>query len=100
MYDLKQSLRAWFECFRKTIRSHGYCQSQANCTMFYKHSRDRKVAILIVYMDDTILTCEDDVELERLKKRLADDFEIKDLSMLKYFLRMEFTKSKEGTFVN
>ena len=72
----------------------------ANCTMFYKHSRDGKVAILIVYVDYTILTCEDDVELERLKKRLADDFEIKDLSMLKYFLRMEFTKSKEGTFVN
>ena len=55
---------------------------------------------MIVYVDDIILTGDDSAELKRLKERLADEFEIKDLGALKYFLRMEFARSKEGIFVN
>ena len=54
--------------------------------MFYKHSREGKIAILIIYVNNIILTRDDNVELERLKKKLADDFKIKDLGSLKYFL--------------
>ena len=68
--------------------------------MFYKHSKEGKIAILIVYVDDIILTGDDSAELKKLKERLADEFEIKDLGELKYFLGMEFAKSKEGIFVN
>ena len=58
--------------------------------MFHNHLRDEKVAILIVYVEDTILIDDDNVELERLNKRLVDYFEIKDLSMLKYSLGWSF----------
>nr|CAN61034.1 hypothetical protein VITISV_041749 [Vitis vinifera] len=75
-------------------------KSQANHTIFYKHSKDGKIAILIVYVDDIVLTGSDKEELERLKRRLATEFEIKDLGALKYFLGMEFARSKEGIFVN
>ena len=62
--------------------------------MFYKYSIDSKIAILIVYVDDIVLTRSDKEELERLKRRLSTEFEIKDLGALKYFLRMEFARSK------
>ena len=82
------------------MKSYGYCQSQADHTIFHRHSREGKVAILIVYVDDIILTGDDFEELKRLKKRLVTDFKIKDLGALKYFLGMEFARSKEGIFVN
>ena len=47
--------------------------------MFYKHSREGKVASLIVYVDDIILIGNDSAESKRLKKGLAKDFEIKVL---------------------
>lgn len=97
---MKQSFRAWFERFGKTVKSYGYCQSQVDHIMFYKHSKDDKVAILIVYVDDIILIGNDLVELGMLKKKLAANFEIKDLDALKYFLGNEFARSKEGIFVN
>ncbi|RVW39635.1 Retrovirus-related Pol polyprotein from transposon RE1 [Vitis vinifera] len=100
LYGLKQSPRAWFERFGKVIKHYGYTQSQANHTMFYKHSNESKVAILIVYVDDIVLTGDDCNELEKLKGKLAEEFEIKDLGALKYFLGMEFARSKEGIFVN
>ena len=68
--------------------------------MFYKDNKDGKIAILIVYVDDIVLTGSDKEELERLKIRLAEEFEIKDLGALKYFLDIEFARSKEGIFVN
>ena len=46
------------------------------------------------------MTGSDKEELERMKRRLATEFEIKDLGALKYFLGMEFARSKEGIFVN
>ncbi|RVX02203.1 hypothetical protein CK203_025476 [Vitis vinifera] len=64
------------------MTSYGFQQSQIDHTLFYKYSKDGKVEILIVYVDEIILTDDDIDELERLKKRLAKDFEIKDLGLL------------------
>ena len=52
--------------------------------MLYKHSKDGKISILIVYVDDIVLTSSDKKKLERLKRRLATEFEIKDFGALKY----------------
>ncbi|RVW78705.1 Retrovirus-related Pol polyprotein from transposon RE1 [Vitis vinifera] len=57
---------------------------------------DDKLAILIVYVYDIILTGDNLAELERWKNFLAKEFEIKDLGTLRYFLGMEFASSKEG----
>lgn len=100
LYGLKQSPRAWFERFGRAVKSYGYNQSQADHTMFYKHSESGKISILIVYVDDIILTGDDPKELADLREKMARDFEIKDLGVLKYFLGMEFARSKEGIFVN
>ena len=82
------------------MTSHSYTQSQANHTMLFKHSCEDKIAILIVYVDDIILTSDDSLEIERLKGLLAQDFEIKDLGTLKHFLGMEFERSRKGIFVS
>ena len=55
---------------------------------------------MIVYVDDIILTGDDHTELNRLKTVLSNDFEIKDLGTLKYFIGMEFARSKKGIFVS
>ena len=67
--------------------------------MFMKFLVKRKVAILIVYIHDIILTGADVKEMDRLKKSLASKFEIKDLRSLKYFLGMEVIHSKKGIIV-
>ena len=68
--------------------------------MFVKHSEKGKIAILIVYVDDIILTGDDLIEMEQLKKSLASSFEIKDLWTLRYFLGMEVTRSRKDLVVS
>lgn len=56
--------------------------------------------MLIVYVDDIIITRDDVKAFSDLKRRLEVEFDIKDLGKLKYFLGMEFARSKEGIFLN
>ena len=51
--------------------------------MFIRHSQDGKIAILIVYVDDIILTGDDVLEMNRLKTSLSSTFDIKDLGCLR-----------------
>lgn len=70
-------------------------------TVFFKKSTNEKISILIVCVDDIILTGDDKEEMERLKKILAKEYEIEDLGQLKYFLGMEVARTlmflKEST---
>ena len=67
--------------------------------MFYRHSQERKVKILIVYVDDIILTSDDDLGMKKSKETLTDEFEVKDLGSSRYFLGVEVVRSKLGIFV-
>ena len=96
LYGLKQSPRAWFGKFSKTMLSAGYFQSEGDHTLFIKHSNDGKVALLIVYVDDIIITGSDKEEIQNLEKYLATSFDIKALGMLTYFLGIEVAHSKSG----
>ena len=68
LYGLKQSPRAWFERFTQFVKNQGYIQGHTYHTMFTKYSTHEKIAILIVYVDDIILTEDDTAKMERLKR--------------------------------
>lgn len=57
----------------------GYMQRKVDYIMFYKYVKRGKVTILIVYVDEIIMIGNNVVKVERLKKSLAKEFEIKDL---------------------
>lgn len=82
------------------LYSTGFLQSQVDHVIFYKDSKNNKISILIVYVDDINLKGDDDVGLANLKKNLACKFQIKDLGTLKYFLGMVFARLNKGIFVN
>ena len=56
---LKQSPRAWFGRVTKAMTSKEYQQSQADLTLFIKHSTG-KILILLVYVDDILITGDDE----------------------------------------
>ncbi|KAL0539597.1 hypothetical protein IC582_023813 [Cucumis melo] len=100
LYGLKQSPRAWFDRFTTFVESQGYSQGHFGHTLFIKVPKTGKIVVLIVYVDDVVLTVDDQTEISQLKPRMGDEFEMKDLENLKYFLEMEVARSKEGIFVS
>jgi hypothetical protein len=99
LYGLKQSPRAWFGRFRKEICSMGYQQSNADHTLFFKHCHG-KIMLLVVYVDDIVITGNDEEEMLCLKKILSRSFEVKDLGNLHYFLGIEVAYSAQGIYLS
>ena len=67
--------------------------------MFFKKERD-KVTVLIVHVDGIVVTRDDLEEILNLKEYLGEEFEIKDLSKLRYFLGIEVAQSNMGIFIS
>ena len=68
--------------------------------MFFHEDKDGLKTILIVYVNDIILIEDNLIEMERLKKILASECEIRDLGQMRYFLGMEIPRSKRGICVS
>src|SRR3954466_8916453 len=77
----------------------GYHQSNAHHTLFLRRV-GRKMTLLILYVDDIVLTGDDTEEISRLKQKLAREFEIKDLGALKYFLGIEVARLPHDIFLS
>ncbi|XP_075076494.1 uncharacterized protein LOC142163140 [Nicotiana tabacum] len=99
LYGLKQASRNWFLTFSEVIHKAGYQQSKADYSLFTKAKGTSFTAILI-YVDDILLTGNDLQEIEHIKGVLFKCFRIKDLGDLKYFLGIEFSRSKESIFMS
>ena len=78
LYGLKQSPSAWFGRFSATMKAAGYKQSNSYHTLFIKH-KEGKITVLIVYVDDMVLTGDDLSEMKALQEHLAIEFQMKEI---------------------
>ncbi|CAM8981982.1 unnamed protein product [Rhodiola kirilowii] len=99
IYGLKQSPRAWYHKLSSTLIKRGFKRSEADHTLFNLCGPKGRVVIL-VYVDDIIITGSDKAGINATKVFLKSVFDIKDLGKLKYFLGIEVCQSKEGLFLS
>jgi hypothetical protein len=98
LYRLNQALRAWYGRIDSFLTSLGFTKSKEESNLYFKIMYDELV-ILLLYVDDLFLTGEENLITE-CKKRLASEFEIKDLGLMHYFLGLEVWQSPERIFLN
>jgi hypothetical protein len=98
LYELKQAPRAWYGRIDNFLMILGFTKSKVDSNLYFKVMNDDPV-ILLLYMDDLFLTREENLITE-CKKKLAVEFEMKDLGLMHYFLGLEVWKSPERIFLN
>ena len=97
LYSLKQSLCSWFGKFSQVIEKFGIQKNESDHSVFYKNS-EAGIILLVLYVDDIVITKSDMAGISSLKSFLHNQFNTKDLGMLKYFLGIEVMRSKLGIF--
>ena len=55
--------------------------------------------MLLLYVDDMIITGDDLSGIQEFKDFLSQQFEMKDLGHLSYFLSLEITHSTDGLYI-
>ena len=99
LYGLKQAPRAWFDKFRSTLLQFSFEQSKYDSSLFLRKTSTGCV-LLLVYVDDIIITGTDSSLITSLQQQLKDSFHMKDLGTLTYFLGLEVHNVASGVFLN
>ena len=81
------------------VEQFGLKKSQSDHSVFYRNFVSGLI-LLVVYVDDIVITGSDSSGISSLKSHLQTQFHTKDLESLKYFLGIEVLRSKKGIFLS
>jgi hypothetical protein len=99
LYGLKQAPRAWFERFTSVVTAAGLTPSDHDPALFV-HASKRGRTLLLLYVDDMLITGDDDEYIAFVKARLAEQFMMPDLGPLSYFLGIEVKLTSDGYYLS
>ena len=99
LYGLKQAPRAWYGKIAEFLTHSGYLVTSADSSLFVK-AKEKKLAIVLVYVDDLIITGDCEEEILQTKENLSVRFQMKELGQLKHFLGLEVDCTQEGIFLH
>jgi hypothetical protein len=99
LYGLKQAHRAWFQRFASVVTTVGFSVSAHDPALFI-HMSLRGRTLLLLYVDDMIITGDDPEYIAFVKAHLNDQFLMFDLGPLRYFLRIEISSTPERFFLS
>ncbi|XP_049368381.1 uncharacterized mitochondrial protein AtMg00810-like [Solanum verrucosum] len=87
--------RAWFHRFSTFLFSHGFTYRKSDTSMFVHHSASG-ILVLLLYVDDIILTGSHSQLLDQFISLLSSQFSMKDLGELHYFLGVQVVRSSDS----
>ncbi|XP_050156292.1 uncharacterized mitochondrial protein AtMg00810-like [Malus sylvestris] len=99
LYGLKQAPRAWNERFTTFLSTLGFTNTYSDSSLFVKQVHS-KIVILLLYVDDIIITGTASNAIQDVIDSLTVEFKIKDLGDLHYFLGIQISKTKTGLFLS
>jgi hypothetical protein len=93
-YGLKQASRAWYSILSTKLKQIGFKASKADTSLFIYNKKGVSM-FLLVYVDDIIVTSSNSVVVEAVLKDLKNNFALKDLGDLHYFLGIQVKKERD-----
>ncbi|XP_011016404.1 PREDICTED: uncharacterized protein LOC105119910 [Populus euphratica] len=98
IYGLKQASRAWYTALKHALTEFGFLNSKSDSSLFVFHNGSTLVYCL-VYVDDLIITGNNSVFVASIIDHLGQNFSIKDLGLLHFFLGVEVIPTTAGLFL-
>lgn len=95
IYGLKQAPRTWYQSLKTHLFNGGFINSAADTSLFIRRAGPILTYVL-VYVDNILVTGNDQRVIAMVLQSLADRFSIKDPTDLHYFLGIEATRIPQG----
>ncbi|KAL2893587.1 Retrovirus-related Pol polyprotein from transposon TNT 1-94 [Bienertia sinuspersici] len=99
LYGLKQASRQWNQELKHFLLHKGFKQCKRDYSLFCRFENG-KYTIVLVYVDDLLISGDDEEYISFLKQSLDNQFTIKDLGEMRYFLGLEVFRNREGIVLN
>ena len=89
IYGLKQSARLWNDTIHTFLTKLGYKRNCADMCL-YRRCDGRGIIFLLIWVDDIVILSDKRELVDEFVKQMSDEYKIKDLGPLKFFLGIEF----------
>jgi len=99
LHGLRQASRQWYAQLSSFLLSHNFKQSSADHSLFI-HNNQGKITLLLVYVDDIIVTGYNVENTHRITALLDQRFKLKNLGNLNYFLGFEIARGNKGIILS
>lgn len=99
LYGLKQAPRAWFQRLSSALISLGFQGSKTDPSLFI-YSAHGTLLYMLVYVDDIILTGNNNKAIDHIVHSLSRSFAVKDMGPLSYFLGIEVARRESDIILS
>lgn len=100
LYGLKQAPRAWYSRIERYFTKAGFSKCPYELTLFCKKDERGIMIIVSLYVDDLIVTGNNDKAMEKFKDAMKKEFDMSDLEEMRYFLGVEIIQKPLGIFIS
>ena len=97
IYGLKQAPRIWNQKIQNFLKSIGFDQTYSDPCVYV--NRETEV-IIAIWVDDLTIFGKDMASINELKVQLNEEYEMKDLGELKYFLGIQVHRDRERKLIH
>jgi hypothetical protein len=101
LYGLKQAPHEWNQELNSFMLKLGYKPIASDTCVYIKRTGSGRLIILCIYVDDTVSAYDKRDEDEWLadKKKIADQYRIKDLGECEWILNMKVTRDRSARLI-
>jgi hypothetical protein len=96
---LKQAPRAWYSHLSNKLLQLGFHASKGDTSLFF-YSKHHVKIYLLFYVDYIVVTSSSSQAVATLLQDLSNEFALKDLGELRYFLGIEVSQLKDGILLS
>jgi len=97
LYGLKQAPRIWNQRIRRFLESIGFKPTYSDPCVYVNNETG---VIIAMWVDDLMIFGKDIENINDLKAQLSEEYEMKDLGELKYFLGIQVHRDKERKLIH
>ena len=95
LYGLKQAPIAWYSRLSAQLQQLGFKPSRGDTSLFF-FKKGKVMIFMLIYVDDIIVASSSQEATSALLSNLKNEFALKDLGELHYFLGIEVKKLHDG----
>ena len=94
LYGLRESPRAWYNCFNKYMESINFVRSNYDYCLYINNTTKDTIYIL-VFVDDLLICCKDKHIINKVKASLMQRFAMKDLGKISQYIGIDINYSDD-----
>eukprot|EP00253_Pinus_taeda_P004492 PITA_04492 len=100
LYGLKQAPRAWYQKLNEHLLKLNFKHYDLDDATLFVNKVGKTVVYLMVYVDDILMTGNNENYIVSIKKELRKGFEMTDLGYVHYYLGIEVTQHPKSIFLS